>query len=561
MTEKNITALKNLSALVDFGKQINSNLDLNFTIDNLLFTLFGKLMINKGAALLTDENDKLYLARAKGIKISDDKLKNLLPREGYELKRFSDATGLKHSFELSSEDKTIGFILLGDKLTNEEYTKGDFDFVKTIANIASAAINNAKALKRLSETNRELDSKINQLNSLFDLAKEFTGLFDSKLIGRTFIYTLLGQFMASRYAIISCGNGLQIIDSNFDVSEIEKFCRLIGKIKITRPRKKQELIREGFDIANTEIELIVPMQIKNETKGLVLLGKAYQGREYSKSDVEFIYSAASLAVISLENSRLFEEFLQKQKIEKDLEVARTIQQNLLPSKFPKFNNFEIEAANIPARQVGGDYFDILKLDEDRTLIVIADVSGKGMQAALLMANIQAFIKTLSKLDYPPDKATNMLNNLVSENTTNGSFITMFWGILNDKTLEFEFVNAGHNPPLLLRYGEIKKLKRGGLILGVMETLIPYESEKIQLQPDDILFLFTDGISEAMDKNYTEFGEDKIEEIISQSAHLSPGEIKEKILDELARFTDGAIQSDDITMLVVKVLNHKCEVDF
>ncbi len=561
MTEKNITALKNLSALVDFGKQINSNLDLNFTIDNLLFTLFGKLLINKGAALLTDENTKLYLARSKGIKMPDDKIKELLPREGYELKKFSDATGLKHSFELSSEDKTIGFILLGDKLTNEEYTKGDFDFVKTIANIASAAINNAKALKRLSETNRELDSKINQLNSLFDLAKEFTGLFDSKLIGRTFIYTLLGQFMASRYAIISCGNGLQIIDSNFDVSEIEKFCRLIGEIKITRPKRKQELIHEGFDIANTEIELIVPMQIKNETKGLVLLGKAYQGKEYSKSDVEFIYSAASLAVISLENSRLFEEFLQKQKIEKDLEVARTIQQNLLPSKFPEFNNFEIEAANIPARQVGGDYFDILKLDEDRTLIVIADVSGKGMQAALLMANIQAFIKTLSKLDYPPDKATNMLNNLVSENTTNGSFITMFWGILNDKTLEFEFVNAGHNPPLLLRYGEIKKLKRGGLILGVMETLIPYESEKIQLQPDDILFLFTDGISEAMDKDYAEFGEDKIEEIISQSADLTPEEIKGKILDELARFTDGAIQSDDITMLVVKVLNHNCEVDF
>ncbi len=178
-----------------------------------------------------------------------------------------------------------------------------------------------------------------------------------------------------------------------------------------------------------------------------------------------------------------------------------------------------------------------------------------------MANIQAFIKTLSKLDYPPDKATNMLNNLVSENTTNGSFITMFWGILNDKTLEFEFVNAGHNPPLLLRYGEIKKLKRGGLILGVMETLIPYESEKIQLQPDDILFLFTDGISEAMDKDYAEFGEDKIEEIISQSADLTPEEIKGKILNELARFTDGAIQSDDITMLVVKVLNHNCEVDF
>ncbi len=560
MTHKNITAVKNLSALVDFGKQINSNLDLNFTIDNLLFTLFGKLLINKGAVLLRNEKGELYPVRAKGVEISDEKIDVKIFADYSEHDEFLTSIGLKHIFPLKSEEKIFGYLLLGNKLTKEKYTEGDFDFIETVANIASTAIRNAEILKSLSETNRELDAKINQLNSLFDLAKEFTGLFDAKLIGRTFIYTLLGQFMASKYAIISCVGGLKIVDSNIAQPQVEKFCKSIGDEKILRPKKKKELLDEGFDLDGSDIELVVPMQINNEPKGLVLLGRAFQGREYSKSDVEFIYSAASLAVISLENSRLFEEFLQKQKIEKDLEVARTIQQNLLPSHFPKFNNFDVEAVNIPARQVGGDYFDILKLDEERTLIVIADVSGKGMQAALLMANIQAFIKTLSKLDYPLDKATDMLNDLVSENTTNGSFITMFWGILNDRTLELEFVNAGHNPPLLLRFGKIVKLKTGGLILGVMETVIPYQSEKVQLQPDDILFLFTDGISEAMNKEYKEFGEENIEKILLENASSS-SEIKKKVLNEIETFTSGALQSDDITMLVVKVKNHLREVDF
>jgi sigma-B regulation protein RsbU (phosphoserine phosphatase) len=248
-------------------------------------------------------------------------------------------------------------------------------------------------------------------------------------------------------------------------------------------------------------------------------------------------------------------------MEKDLEVARSIQQKLIPSKFPEFNNFEITAVNIPARQVGGDYFDILKLDEDRTLIVIADVSGKGIQAALLMANIQAFIKTLSKLDYKLDEATNMLNNLVSENTTNGSFITLFWGIFNDKTLEFEYVNAGHNPPYRYRYGEIIRLKKGGMILGVMETMIPYESEKIQLQPNDTLLFFTDGITEAMNVNNEEFGEEKLMNILSNNANLDVLEMKSEILKELKVFTNEAEQSDDITLMVLKSKEHVCETEF
>ncbi len=561
MTTDNKTALRNLSALIDFSKQINSNLDLRFTLDNLLFTLFGKLLVNKGAVAFIDENGKIEIVASKGI---EQRLLNEVMKtsgEKLSIDEIKQKFFLESIFDLYFEDNLFGYILLGEKLTGKEITADDEEFVKTVANIVSTAIKNFRMLQSLTATNRELDSKINQLNSLFDLAKEFTGLFDTKLIGRTFIYTVLGQFMTSKYAIVNCSNGLRIIDSKFNEYVVSEFCKRFPKETFTSPKLVSELPNSESNMIDSEIELIVPMQIKNDIKGLVLLGQTLKKGGYTNSDIEFIYSAASLAVISLENSRLFEEYLQKQKMEKDLEVARSIQQKLIPSKFPKFNNFEISAVNIPARQVGGDYFDILKLDDDRTLIVIADVSGKGIQAALLMANIQAFIKTLSKLDYKLGEATNMLNNLVTENTTNGSFITLFWGIFNDKTLEFEYVNAGHNPPYRYRNGEITRMKKGGMILGVMETIIPYESEKIYLQPNDTLLFFTDGITEAMNINNEEFGEEKLINILTKNADMNVLEMKNEILRELKVFTEDAEQSDDITLMVLKSKEHVCKTEF
>jgi sigma-B regulation protein RsbU (phosphoserine phosphatase) len=274
--------------------------------------------------------------------------------------------------------------------------------------------------------------------------------------------------------------------------------------------------------------------------------------EFSKSDIEFISSVASLATISMENGRLFNEFLEKKKIEKDLDLARTIQQNLIPSNLPKSNNFEISAINKPAKKVSGDYFDVIKLIGNRILVVIADVSGKGMQAALLMANLQAFIKSLArKSDFKIAESTNILNDLVSENTINGSFITMFWGILDDTNKTFEFVNAGHNPPLLIRNGNIEKLTVGGMILGVMETLIPYSSGIVQLNPNDFLYLFTDGITEAMDENFIEFSNEKFEQIASDFNGNTSLEAKEKILDEVSIHTKNVVQSDDITLMIIK----------
>ena len=285
---------------------------------------------------------------------------------------------------------------------------------------------------------------------------------------------------------------------------------------------------------------------------MILLGNRAGNRDYLDSDIEFIYSVGNLAIISLENKRLFEEALEKQKLEEELLIARDIQQNLLPQEIPQYENFEIAALNVSSKQVGGDYYDVIPLNADNFVIAIADVSGKGVPASLMMANIQAFLQVICRQDLQIEEATAIINDLVTENTTEGRFITFFWGVVNTRQKKIKYVNAGHNPPLLLRNNKVKKLDRGGIILGVMKTFNPYIFEEVDLQEDDLLVLFTDGVSEAMNNQGEEFGEERLEEVANALKNGSAGEILDGIKQEVQNFTEGNAQSDDITMITLKV---------
>lgn len=541
------TTDKNLLALIDFGNQINANLELDFTLNNLLFTLFAKLLISRGAVLLYDKNGRLELVAKKGLPKKDGAVFS----GEKELENFAKENKLVFRYDLNFNEKKLGYVLLGQRLGNAPITENDELFLKTIFSIAATSIENALNFKRLAESNRELDAKINQLNSLFDLAKEFTGIFDIKNATKTFLFSIIGQFLVSKYAVVSCDKEVGIIENKFDGEKIKALFYGSDKTCFKKPViVSEESDAEILRFAELGVELIVPMQYKNETRGLILLGKRADGKSYSRSDVEYIYSVGSLGMISFENSRLFNEYLEKQKIEKDLELARNIQRNLLPKKIPEPKNFDIAAINIPARQVGGDYYDLIRLKNGKLLVVIADVSGKGMQAALLMSNIQAIIKTLSKFEYSLDEATNLLNDLIAENTSNGSFITMFWGVLDDETGEFTYTNAGHNPPLLVRDDKIIKLNEGGMILGVLPTMISYESKTVQLKEGDKVVLFTDGITEAMNEKNEEYGDERLEKLVVENKSDSAEKLFNEILSDVTRHVSGAEQSDDITLLVI-----------
>jgi sigma-B regulation protein RsbU (phosphoserine phosphatase) len=553
----NIRVKRNLTALVEFSRIINSSLDLEFILNNVLLTCMGKFLATKGLIAL-NENNKIIIRSSKGI---SDELIAKFPeivaktdfKDNVELLNFFSECKLSIYERISSSDECLGIVCLGEKLNKSPFSEDDVEFLKTILNISASAIQNSIVINELKRVNRVLDSRIQRLNSLFELSKEF-GLFsDSTRVGRLLVYSVIGQFLVSKFAVITFNNGdINILESKYPADVLLAAIRQYDFSKVENPILKDSIQKNYSGFASLYIELIVPMQLQGETKGLIFLGKRINNQNYSEADIEFIYSIGSLAIISLENRRLFKEELAKQKMEEELELARGIQTNLLPSVIPTYKNFDISAFNLTSQQVGGDYYDIITLDEDSFCIAIGDVSGKGVPAALLMANLQAFLKTTCKQGMNLEDATALINDLISENTSDGKFITFFWAVFEDNKKSMHYVNAGHNHPLLIRDGKIRKLGRGGIILGVMKTIYPYESERIQLQKDDVIVLFTDGITEAMNTNGEEFSDEKLEELALQISDKPSKEILNSIKKEVQSFATGTVQSDDMTIVILKI---------
>lgn len=556
-TSESFKVKRNLTALVEFSRVINSSLDLTFILNNILFTCMGKFLAVKGLiALKANDNFELksfkgisqeLLAKFPDINSSEDFLDNDL------LKSFMNESRLLIVERIRSSDECLGFICLGEKLNQSPYSDDDREFLRTILNISSTAIQNSKVIGELTKVNRQLDSRVQRLNSLFELSKEFGLVNESTKVARILVYSVIGQFLVYKFAVVTFEDGeVKILESKVPNEDLLKALKEYDISEINSSVNKEEIQKKYSEFDKLKIELIIPMQIQGKTKGIILLGKRINNQPYTIDDIEFISSVGSLAIISLENQRLFLEALEKQKIEEELEIARDIQKNLLPQSIPSYSHFDVAAANLFSGQVGGDYYDIIALDDKNFCISIADVVGKGVPAALLMANLQAFLKIICKQGMKIDEATGLINDLVSENITDGKFITFFWGLLNNEDISIEYVNAGHNPPLLIRNGEIQKLGKGGIILGVMKTISPYTSELIKLEKDDVIILFTDGISEAKNIKDEEFSDEKLENLVLELSHKSAKEILTVIQKEVHTFASGAVQSDDITLMAIKV---------
>lgn len=558
MTETHDLKLKrNLNALVEFSRITNSSIVLSFILNNILLTCMGKFFSTKGMIAL-NEKGVLKLKASKGL--SEDNLK-AFPQieftdevlENEEFKNYLETSHLVVAEKIRSSENFFGVISLGNKLNKEEYSREDLDFLKTILNISASAVQNSLVINQLREVNRKLDSRISRLNTLFELSKEF-GLFsENTKVSKLLVYTLLGQFLVSKFAIVSFeGNKINVLESKYKTQDLVDALKIYDYNNIESAIKEDEINEKLPELAKLGVKLIVPMQLSGKTKGLILLAARINKTAYVDADIEFIYSVGSLALISIENKRLFKEALEKQKLEEELEIARDIQRNLFPKIVPSFNNFEIAALSESSKQVGGDYYDIIKLDDNNFCIAIGDVSGKGVPAALLMANLQAFLKTTCKQGMKLEEASAVINDLVSENISDGKFITFFWSLFENEHKKLTYVNAGHNYPLFVRDGKISKLDKGGMIFGVMKTVIPYVSESIDLKKDDVIILFTDGVTEAMNKNEEEFTDEKLEALTLLVSNKVADEILDSIHSEIKKFTAGTVQSDDITIVVIKV---------
>lgn len=562
-----------LLPLFEFSNVVNSSLDLSFILSTVLLTVMGKMLVARGMVLLRKTGGTFEVIAKKGLdpismghEIEIQRpvraitpVNKLLDKK----KPWAQFFG-SHKQEvlvpIFSQQKVVGLISLGGRLSNKPYSPGDRQLIQSLVNLSGSAIEKAMIIEQLKDANRNLDHKFQELNTLFDLSKEFNVGLDVSKVVRLITFALLGQIGVNRYAIcLKNKDGMEIIASRLE-GEIDASTSLKPLCDLKKAELVQDLLKQrklrgaAVGLHQLGIAVLIPMHLQNETKGVILLGPRLRGGEYRKADLEFLYSLGNLAIISIENARLFRDAIEKQRLEDELNIAREIQQGLLPSEIPSVPGFEIAGINVPSYQVGGDYYDVLQHSEKDFVVAIGDVSGKGTPASLLMAGVQAVLRTIAPLHLPMPVATGRMNELICMNTHGGKFITFFWGVLETDSRTMRYVNAGHNPPLLIRKnGSLEKLEEGGLILGIMKSIPTYQEGVVTFEHGDILLMYTDGVSEAMNPENVDFSEAALESVTKEARHCSAKEIIAKIQEALEVHTKGSPQSDDITMLVMKAL--------
>ena len=238
------------------------------------------------------------------------------------------------------------------------------------------------------------------------------------------------------------------------------------------------------------------------------------------------------------------------KLQQELTESQEIQEALLPKLLPCIDGFEIAVAWQPARAVGGDYFDVLKFDDRHSAICIADAAGKGMPAALLMSNVQAVLKSFASAELAPAELCAQVNSVMCHNMVPHRFISCFYGLLDTQNRKFSYANAGHCPPMLVRRGTCLRMKEGGAVVGVFPDG-HYLQGEIELNSGDCVVFFTDGVTEARDASGEEFGEERLQELITVGGQLSARELRDLIMAAVGEFSEGPVQ-DDATLMVLKV---------
>ncbi len=296
----------------------------------------------------------------------------------------------------------------------------------------------------------------------------------------------------------------------------------------------------------------VPLRVKGRMIGILSAFNKHSEEGFTESDQRLLTIIAAQSTQVIEHARLYQEEQALLRMQQELDLARNIQNNLLPKAPPNVPGYDMAGQSVSAENVGGDYFDFLVSEDHRLALCLGDVSGKGMPASLLMANVQATIRSQHLAGASAAECVERSNRLLFQSTDSDKFVTLFYGVIDTETNQLCYSNAGHNPPILVSgAGEVQRLELGGPVLGILPDF-PYQEASVQLNPGDVLLVFSDGFSEAMDRGLEEFGEEKLIELTTQHRDKSAVELIDRISESVQKHCGDAPQSDDMTIIALRL---------
>lgn len=301
--------------------------------------------------------------------------------------------------------------------------------------------------------------------------------------------------------------------------------------------------------------MATPLSVKGENLGVLYVDSTVQAKEFTKADFAVFSALGGMIAVAIQNGRLLDERAEKERMQRELDVARGIQQSLFPKDIENPSGYEIAAVGRPCEEVSGDYYDVIPLVDGRVALVVGDVSGHGLGPSIFMAQTRALLHSLLRTHPGPAQVMESLNAFLERDMPVQSFMTLFLAVLDPGARTISYVSAGHNPPLLARNGSVLELKATGPLLGVVAPGNYEVSEPLELANGDVVLLYTDGIFEAHNPRDEIYGEDRLRDSLTKHANAGSDadDVLNGVLADLLTFCEGRPNDDDVTSLVVRVL--------
>ncbi len=456
---------------------------------------------------------------------------------------------------LIGRGQMIGVIEAINKI-NGEYSSEDLDTMVGLANQMAVAIDNARLY-------REAKQEAMERQLLYDVGKKLSSTLNIDEVLQLILDSLqkVVGFDAGGVFLINEERGevATVFANGYDPSRQEYVQLKIGQGLVGWVAKNGEAVivsdvtkDERYIGARqqTKSEIVTPIRIDGRIIGVLNLESDHLSF-FNRKSLELILAFASHAAISIERAMLHKKMLENKRLEEQLAIAREIQLTFLPKHDPQIAGYDISGVNIPSGEVGGDYFDFIKIIEHQTGIAIADVAGKGIPASLIMAAFRASLIAEIRNNYAIRMICRKVNSLIYESVERENYVTAVYGVLDSKNDIFTFSNCGHNHPILLRRNKrMEFLKEGGLALGVIPET-DYEERPIFIQSGDLILFYTDGVSEAKNGKGEDFGIERLVEVLKRNQTARASEVLQKIYQAVRDFAAESHVFDDLTMVIVK----------
>lgn len=553
--------MSELISLLDLTTTLGSDEGGEPALDAALLIAMGELQVACGALYVADAAGAFVRRASRGLPASSPAVvecdaaleEPFVPGPAQPGLR---QAGLALVCPVRKGGRTIALLGLGTRAEGQAFGREEMGFLASLAACAATPIENSVIHDELRRLNRSLSVKVFQLESLFDIGRELFASLDEDAAGRLLLTTLLGHFLASRGALLrpgadgalelAQGRGLRPGEGERLLPLAEAARRELAgpaRVEALAPGSLRATLEEG------RFALAVPLTAGGGSGGMLLVGERLAGRPYGDEDLDFAAGLARQAQAALDIARLHRLRVEKERQDRELQIARRIQQSLFPKRLPTPPGFELAALSRSCHEVGGDYYDCIPLDRGRLALVIADVSGKGTPASLMMASVHASLQALAGTS-EPTRVLERLNRFVYETSQDSRYVTLFYGELDPLRRSLVYVGAGHVPPYLLRSdGSEERLRNGGPVIGLIED-VSLEASEVSFGPGDLLGVVTDGVTEAVSVAGEEFGDSRAAEALAADRSGAQAALS-SLVAAVDAWTGAAGCADDLTVLTLR----------